>query len=187
MSARLIAGAAMAFAGGLCIIAATSQVAGLRLNFSASAPTGIWRVVAAESETIRRGDLVEVCAPLSTVVIAMRRRGALPPGDCPADVAPLLKPVVAVAGDQVQISAGMPVIINGIPLSGSRAAANMPSWPVGTYTLPNSTIWLGSSYSASSFDSRYFGPVPIANVRGHATPVLVAGDISKMIAWEDRP
>ena len=37
-------------------------------------------------------------------------------------------------------------------------------------------VWLFSSYSAGSFDSRYFGPVVLASVRGIARPVVVIGD-----------
>lgn len=184
MSARLIVGTAWAFTATLCVVSAVAHITGLRLNLSASAPAGLWRVVVVDS-TISRGDLVEVCAPILPVTLAMRQRGALPPGDCPADLAPLLKPVAAVAGDQVRVKAGKLVSVNGLSLAGSAAAANMPNWPDGLYILPRGAVWLTSSYSVSSFDSRYFGPVPLTHIRGRAVPLIVAGDVSHMLAWED--
>jgi type IV secretory pathway protease TraF len=56
----------------------------------------------------------------------------------------------------------------------------MPAWPAGTYQVPPGEIWTVSSYSPESFDSRYFGPVPLANVRGRARPLLVFGDVTAM-------
>jgi hypothetical protein len=41
-------------------------------------------------------------------------------------------------------------------------------------------VWLLSSYDPGSFDSRYFGPVPAANIRGQAIPVLIAGDARRL-------
>jgi type IV secretory pathway protease TraF len=34
-------------------------------------------------------------------------------------------------------------------------------------------IWVLSGHDPRSFDSRYFGPVPVANVQGEARPLWV--------------
>jgi type IV secretory pathway protease TraF len=40
--------------------------------------------------------------------------------------------------------------------------------------VPPGQVWLLSGHDSRSFDSRYFGPVPVANVQGVARPVWVA-------------
>ena len=43
----------------------------------------------------------------------------------------------------------------------------------GAYRVTPNEVWLLSNYDPRSFDSRYFGPVPAANVLGVAHPVWV--------------
>lgn len=160
---------------------------GLRVNFTESAPVGLWRVHPVD--TVARGELVEVCPPSLPIVTVMADRGYLDPGDCPAGVLTLLKPVAAASGDTVSIRNGHPVEVNGHALPDTEPMPAIPGWPDGTYTVDEGHIWLLSTYSAGSFDSRYFGPVPVANVRGRAAPVLVKGDPADMtkVAGGPRP
>lgn len=160
--------------------------AGARLNTTPSAPNGLWRVSAAPSP-IRRGELVEVCPPPAPVVRLAADRGWIERGDCPAGTIPLLKAVGAIAGDQVQITSGGLARINGQTAPNTAALAGIPAWPDGIYTVPAGTVWLLSSYSPNSFDSRYFGPVPVGLIRGEARPVLVAGSAAGMAAIEEAP
>lgn len=184
MTARRIAfvgwGVAAALAGGLAI----AHAAGLRLNFTHSAPAGLWRVSGLPVGALERGTLVEACPPPVPVVIAMRERGYLAEnwlGNCqPAGVAALLKPVAAVAGDRVTLRRGAPATVNGAVLPNTTAGAAVPAWPDGDYTVQLGEVWLFSTYAAASFDSRYFGPVPVANLRGQAAPVLTRGDAATM-------
>jgi type IV secretory pathway protease TraF len=37
-------------------------------------------------------------------------------------------------------------------------------------------VWLAGSGHDRSWDSRYFGPVPVAGVRGVARPILTLGE-----------
>ena len=127
--------------------------------------------------SIKRGALVEVCPPASPVVSVMVQRGYLSPGDCAGlAVTALLKPVSAVSGDTIRLEHGQPATVNGVALPNTVAMPAIPAWPDGTYTVKHGQAWLFSSYSAGSFDSRYFGPVELATVRGIATPVAVHGD-----------
>ncbi|WP_059040485.1 S26 family signal peptidase, partial [Paenibacillus rubinfantis] len=152
-----------------------------RLNTTDSAPTGVWRIAPVDPAQIARGSLVSVCPPPLGIVVAMRERGYLHPGDCPdTNTTPLLKPVVAVAGDTVTVAPGAPLIVNGKAVPDSAPEAGMPAWTPGTYTVQPGELWVISSYSAGSFDSRYFGPVAVKNLRGRAAPVLVRGDVDSM-------
>lgn len=153
------------------------QATGLRLNMTDSAPHGLWLVRAADVADIKRGELVEVCPPASPVVSVMAQRGYLSPGDCAGlAVTALLKPVSAVPGDTIRLQQGQPATVNGVALPNTVAMSAIPAWPDGTYTVEQGQAWLFSSYSAGSFDSRYFGPVELATVRGIALPVAVRGD-----------
>lgn len=85
----------------------------------------------------------------------------------------LIKRVVAVAGQQVELKDGS-VYVDGAKLSEpytddkqSLPLANSHdiSYP---YTVPEGYIWVMGDNRTNSSDSRYFGAVPIANVTGHA-------------------
>lgn len=170
------------FTGAIAAGLVSAQAYGLRLNTTASAPRGLWRVVArAPLLTLRRGMIVSVCPPVAPVVLAMRDKGYLGPGYCAGtSTVPLLKPVAAVAGDLVTVAPGRPLEVNGTPLPNTIQEADMPAVPAGTYRVLPGTIWLLDSYDRGSFDSRYFGPVPLALVRGQVIPVLVEGDARRL-------
>lgn len=143
----------------------------LGMNFTESAPTGIWTKKPIQS--ISKGTLVVFCAPPSDIPMTH--------GDCPDTFnAPLLKPVAAVAGDTVKISRGLPATVNGHALPNTAAHPSMKAWPDGEYIVRDGQVWLFSSYSPKSFDSRYFGPVNLSAVRGEAVPLLVWGDTAAM-------
>lgn len=185
MKRRAIVFGAWGIAGFVGIAAVAADAVGLRLNVTASAPSGLWWVRAVNPAVITQGMLVAVCPPTMPLVALMRQRGYLSTGDCSAGVAPLLKPVGAVAGDRVRIRAGLPAEVNGVPLVNTRADPGMPAWADGEVTVQPGQMWLFSSFSAGSFDSRYFGPVPAASVRGAAVPVVVVGDIAEMLQEEE--
>lgn len=175
-------------------VAATLTLAhttGLRVNLTPSAPAGLWHVRQIDAAALERGTLVEVCPPAAPIVVAMRERGYLPQGwlgRCePAGVAALLKPVAAVPGDRVTLRQGEPAKVNGVELANTKAEQGIPAWPDGEYVVQPGQVWLFSSYSAGSFDSRYFGPVPVANVRGEASPVLIRGDTATMTIGVAKP
>ncbi|EJD3148800.1 S26 family signal peptidase [Salmonella enterica] len=177
MTGRRFGIAALGVAAVIGAAITIGNAAGLRLNFTDSAPHGLWFVRAAELAAIKRGDLVEVCPPASPVVRLMGDRGYLSRGDCAgSNVTPLLKPVSAVAGDTVRLQKGQLATVNGVALPNTVAMPAVPAWPDGDYIVKPGEVWLFSSYSAGSFDSRYFGPVRLASVRGVASPVAVRGD-----------
>jgi conjugative transfer signal peptidase TraF len=160
---------------GLALLGAGA--AGLRVNATASMPRGLWRVAPAAGP-IPRGAIVSLCLPPGPLLRLALRRGYLSAGLCPGGVEPLLKPVAAISGDVVRVTV-TGIAVNGAPLPNSAAlqedSAGRPLSPVppGLYQVRPGTVWLVSTYAARSFDSRYFGAVPVSAVHGAAQPAWV--------------
>jgi conjugative transfer signal peptidase TraF len=156
-----------------CLLA--SQL-GYRINWTPSVPQGIWKVDSLRGP-VQRGQIVSIYPPDTTIFQMARSRLYLSWGPCPGGYISLLKPVAAVAGDRVAVSV-QGIAVNGIVLPNSKAATEdsagrpLKPLPPGTYTVQPGTVWLVSSY-LKSFDSRYFGPLPSANILGTAKPVWV--------------
>jgi conjugative transfer signal peptidase TraF len=155
----------------------SADQAGLGINATHSAPIGLWTAQPFDPSSLRRGMTVLVCPPDQPVVREMRDRGYLSPGDCPhTHVMQLGKTIRAIPGDVVRIEAGMPATVNGFPLPNSIARPSLPAWPQGEYAVQPGEVWIFSSYSADSFDSRYFGPVNPSAIRSETAPWLVYGN-----------
>ena len=155
---------------------AAGWLAGLRLNLTGSLPVGLY--VASRAVPIR-GAIVLACLPPRVAAFA-RNRGYVPRGGCPGDVLPVGKPVVAVAGDTITVtSSGLSV--NGIPVPNSRPRVTdrkgrpLPRLALGQHVVRPSSLWIVSSYSRFSFDSRYFGPVKTGQVRACVRRLWTAG------------
>jgi conjugative transfer signal peptidase TraF len=131
---------------------------GLQINTSPSLPLGLYVVT-----TDRSANLVEFCPaePFATLSLIRRYRD---PGICRDGGAPLLKPIVAKAGDAVELSE-RGISVNGLllpntaPLSKDTRGRPLTAWSIGRYPVSPGTVWVASSYHSRSFDSRYFGPV----------------------------
>jgi conjugative transfer signal peptidase TraF len=142
-------------------------------NTDSAAPAGVYRVV---GHGFGRGDLVAACL---SVAIAQEglARGYLRTGGCAGDAEPVDKMVGAVAGDSVDIEPGW-VGVNGVRFArsatASRDSAGRPlahvAW--GERTVAANQVWLFGFNDRRSWDSRYFGPIPAANVRGKLEAVL---------------
>jgi conjugative transfer signal peptidase TraF len=160
--------------GGLAAAAA----GGVRWNSSASMPLGLWLLTPADS-AIRRGEIVAACPPDMIAIREAALRGYIPAGRCPDGLEPLLKTAAAVAGDMVMVTRSG-VTVNGVPVEDTMPLDHdgtgrlLRPYPAGAHSVPPGQIWLLSSHQPLGFDSRYFGPVPAANVRGVARPVWVS-------------
>jgi conjugative transfer signal peptidase TraF len=143
-------------------------------NTDSAAPAGVYRVVAAK---FQRGDLVAACLPIAIAQEGLAR-GYLRSGACAGNAEPVGKIVGALRGDVVEIEPGW-VAVNGVHFKRSafaaRDSAGRPlrhlAW--GSYRVAAGQVWLFGFNDRRSWDSRYFGPVPLANVRGAIKPVVV--------------
>ena len=144
---------------------------GIRFNSSPSLPVGLYIVT-----TDAHANLVEFCPsePFASMSIV---RGYRDQGVCADGAAPLLKPVVASAGDFVELSlSGISVngrlLPNTAPLSKDSNGRQLQPWGFGRYAVASGTVWVASSYHPRSFDSRYFGPVATLEIRHRLKPLF---------------
>jgi conjugative transfer signal peptidase TraF len=138
-----------------------------------SAPAGIYRLSAVPAG---RGALAAACLP-TAVARAGLTRGYLGAGDCPAGAEPAAKVIGALPGDVVELEPGW-VAVNGVKFPNSRTAArdsagrSLTHVLSGAYRVGTGEVWLFGFNNARSWDARYFGPVPLANVRGVLRPLV---------------
>ncbi len=150
----------------------TAWIGGYRLNLTPSEPLGLWRIEALYRD-VAVGDLVFVCPPATLTFEEARERGYLRWGSCTGGFAPLIKTVAALSRQRVEI--GAQVVIDGQPLEAStvrtRDGAGRALAPDPGGLVPPGHLFLHSPF-ASSYDSRYFGPIPVSGVVGLARPIL---------------
>jgi len=152
-------------------------VTGIRINLTDSLPLVFYRMTPGEVE---RGSLVVACPDLTNPVVQVaRERGYIPTGwlTCDGGVAPLMKYVMALPGDLVEV-VQEGVRVNGQAIENSaRLVADSVGRPLPSLTVsgevPSEHVWLLSDYTSASFDSRYFGPVKTSDIIGTETPLLV--------------
>jgi conjugative transfer signal peptidase TraF len=151
--------------------------AGYRLNTSSSMPQGIYRLLQ-EPTVLMRGMTVTLCPPGTSIFKQAYDRHYFSSGTCPSGFEPLLKTVAATEGDWVQVTLqGIEVnhrwLKNSAQLQTDTQGRRMDRVPVGKYRVQTGEIWLISSHHPQSFDSRYFGAVPLNLVQGIARPIWI--------------
>jgi conjugative transfer signal peptidase TraF len=162
----------LALGGGTLGLVLVAAWAGLRLNDSQSMPTGLYVRTSSESSS----NLVVFC-PAEPFAQLSVERGYRSRGNCPDGAEPLAKPIAARPGEVVDLSAAG-IAVNGrllpntAPLVKDSAGQPLHHWSFGRYVVAPGTVWVASSYSPRSFDSRYFGPVEASQVREHVRPLL---------------
>lgn len=153
----------------LATLAAADRL-GVRINHTPSIPVGLWRL--SPGAAVARGDIVSVCpAPSAADSARGYSCGWL------FRYEPIFKPVAAVEGDIVEVTENG-IRVNGVHLPNSGIPADvrardttpgatpLPAFPTGTYPVGPGQVWLVSSYSDRSYDSRYFGPIPVGYIQG---------------------
>jgi conjugative transfer signal peptidase TraF len=163
-----------ALIAGSMLLGLAGRVLHLRIMLTnSSAAAGVYRVTDLPPA---RGGLVAACLPPAIARQGLAR-GYLQRGDCPAGAEPVAKVVGAIAGDVVDVEPGW-VAVNGVKFSNSQMAARdsanrslaHASW--GQRRVGEGEIWLFGFNNARSWDARYFGAVPAANLRGVLKPVV---------------
>ncbi len=147
----------------------------LRITLTDSAAAaGIYRMIA--GVPLARGELVAACVPVAIARTGLAR-GYLREGDCPAGAEPVAKVIGALPGDVIEMTRSW-VAVNGAKFSNSQTAARDSAgrplshalW--GARRVGAHEVWLFGFNDLRSWDARYFGPVPLAGVRGVLRPVL---------------
>jgi conjugative transfer signal peptidase TraF len=151
------------------------QQAGLRVNLTASEPRGLYLT---EQKPWRRGSFVIFRLPARLSAIALERGYALP-GSTAGAVMDGLKRVAALPGDTVRVGP-QGVSVNGVLWPASKplrwdSSGHHPiqHYPFGVYHVGPGQVWLLSD-NPRGWDSRYFGPLPRANVISAARPLLTS-------------
>ena len=153
--------------------AAVVHAIALRVNITASMPLGVYREVAPRLE---RGARVVFCLPEPAARLGLER-GYLPHGACLDGSQELMKEIAAIPGDDVVLAAGG-LSVNGQTLPGSALHAvdhsgrPLEHAPFGVQRVGPNDLWVVGTLREVSWDSRYFGPVPIARVRVSAVELI---------------
>jgi len=141
---------------------------GVRLNASPSLPAGLYWITSDP-----RAEFVEFCPPEPFATLSIERQYRVRSSrGCPDGGVPLLKTIVAQAGDSVEFSS-RGIYVNGIPIPNTApkpqdtAGRPLPHWPFGRYEVAPDTVWVASSFNSRSFDSRYFGPISETAIKHH--------------------
>lgn len=149
-------------------MAAFLALTGLRVNLTTSLPPGLYYI--RPLAVYERFTIVSACLPEAQARLG-RERGYLLPGSCASGVVPILKIIVAIPGDSVRLdSAGLHVDGRLIAGCGQQHGADDQGKKLsalrGSWRLTDAVFLCG--LSEDSWDSRYFGPVPLSALQGGA-------------------
>ena len=159
------------------ILLVAAWILGFRVNTTPSLPEGIYQI---SSNEIGRGDLVAFCLDSDNYFSQLAEdREYLGFGSCPSGLRPLLKHLGGLPGDDLRITdAGL--ILNGNLLPGTALAGHdsqgrpMPPSLLYEGIIPDGLCLVLSQQHIGSFDSRYFGLVPLESLR-KVIPIAVFG------------
>ena len=134
---------------------------GIRINMTRSLPLGLYLIT-----TDPHARLVVFCPPVGSMDESAKRgyRGHSYGLGCPDGAPPLLKPVVALPGQDIAVSIkGISVerrlLPNTAPLPFDAKHRPLRAWPEGEYVVEPGTFWVASTFHPGSYDSRYLGPI----------------------------
>ena len=146
----------------------------LRINWTGSAPVGLYATFG--QALAGPADLVVVCLQ-STVAARGRMKRYLAAGSCPNGTSPILKQVVATAGDEVELRSEV-LAVNGRVIDRSQRLSldslgrPLELFPLGRSVVRDGEVWVLGVHRERSWDSRYFGPIPVSSIVGVARPLL---------------
>jgi len=152
----------------------------LFVNVSKSAALGLWVRKPARSP-LEKGSFYALCLPVPVAKVALSKRYLIyiKKSPCPGHVPMVLKRIVALPGDRIELSpAGLRIedspLIPGTQIrhtdSKGRTLSHMS---YGSRTIRDGEIFLLGENLDISWDSRYYGPVPESAIRFAVTPLFV--------------
>lgn len=137
-----------------------AHASGLRVNPTPSLPKGVYRVT--PDQDLAKGDLVSFCLKGDFADLA-KERGYLQAGFCENGLRPLLKRLASLPGDYIQAGS---LVIRTVDSQGRP----MPSL-LHSGVIPSGMALVLADHEGS-FDSRYFGLVPLESLQ-RVEPVFV--------------
>ena len=140
---------------------------GIRINLTPSFPLGLYKI--SEKAHLKKGDFVLICAPDKMDY----QRKPLPKeegGICENGTTPLLKKIVALAGDSISVK-NMKIFVNGIEQVNSSINQKRAKQFTKSCILEEGEVFVMSDYNPLSFDSRYFGALKTKNILYKAIPL----------------
>lgn len=143
-----------------------------RFNYQySSVPKGIYFLSSGE---LARGRLVLICLGRRVEAQTLSRSYGKT-GRCPGGSLEALKTIAALPGDTVRVTS-LGLRVNGelLPatlLAFSDTAGRRLPRPASLSTVPPGQVWVHSATNGASWDSRYFGGVPLEGIRALARPV----------------
>ena len=146
----------------------------VRINWTRSAPIGLYSTH--QPDAVTRNELVVVCLQGGAAGLG-RARGYLPAGTCPSGTSPILKQVVAVVSDEVELQRDS-FAVNGRIIDRSQRHSMdslgrpLEPFPFGHHIVRDAEVWVLGIHRERSWDSRYFGPGPRSSIVGIARPLL---------------
>lgn len=135
----------------------------LRLNLTPSLPKGIYML---SDSAPARGDYVTLCLSGEFAELALAR-GYLQPGSCPSGVQPLLKRLVGLPGDNIELAA---ISIRAEDRAGLPLFSRLPDG-----VIPQGLALVMTDHPGS-FDGRYFGLVPLQSLQ-RVEPVFLFSNL----------
>lgn len=166
-SGWIMAASFAALSAGVTIV--SRPVPKLVWNASASVPIGLYAIHPIDG--IQSGDLVLVLPP-EAVARYLDQRGYLPLG------VPILKHVLALPGQsvcRVEHTITVDGVAVGDALDRDRQGRGLPAWQ-GCRIVASDDVFLMNWRSTTSFDGRYFGPLPASTIVGRAAPLWTKED-----------
>lgn len=151
-------------------------LSGYRYNHSTSYPKGIYQLTK-QQISYEKGQLVLFCPPNNATLQLALKRQYLRYGMCKGGFEPVIKKVFGTTDDIISFNNGV-VNINSLPIENTTVLAHDS---IGRYlpqltdlVVPNKSYFLLSDYKPKvSFDSRYYGSVPIDNIKGLVIPIYI--------------
>jgi conjugative transfer signal peptidase TraF len=146
---------------------------GLRLNTTHSVDPGFYWVVNKQPE---KGDFVSFCPAKNSLTQMAYARGYIGFGNCPGHYERLLKIVVGVSGDKIELHK-QGVYIKGtlLPQSAvlSQDGLGRPLLPFSnnSIVLKPAELWVMTNRNPLSFDSRYIGAIHLVQISDVVKPL----------------
>lgn len=150
------------------------KITGVRLNYTNSMPIGFYKKTHAAN--IKDGDLVAVCLPNHIADIGLKNH-YIAHGTCSNGSTPILKKVIAIAGDSVSVNNYF-MTVNGLSYPAPRLRTDRRHQAVqkiiqNGYYPHTQFYWLyGANDPSHSWDSRYYGGVSRDHIIGTYKPLL---------------